>query len=87
MTRHLFILALLAVCMARGDVRPPSRDMDLYLLIGQSNMAGRGVLTETNRVGTVLRKLPVVKVRYFFPVNNDFALCRNVHTSQHIQHS
>ena len=25
-------------------------DMDLYLLIAQSNMAGRGVLTDANRV-------------------------------------
>ena len=50
MARHLFVLAVLSVCMARADVKPPSRDMDLYLLIGQSNMAGRGVLTEANRV-------------------------------------
>lgn len=27
-------------------------DMDLYLLIGQSNMAGRGVLTDSNRVSS-----------------------------------
>ena len=34
------------------DAKLQCRDMDLYLLIGQSNMAGRGVLKKTNRVGT-----------------------------------
>ena len=41
-----FMVAMVAAalaCCAQGD-------MDLYLLIGQSNMAGRGVLTDTNRV-------------------------------------
>ena len=36
------IAALLACTAARG--------MDLYLLVGQSNMAGRGVLTDSNRI-------------------------------------
>ena len=36
-------IAAALACDARGD-------MDLYLLIGQSNMAGRGVLTDSNRV-------------------------------------
>ena len=46
------VFAVLGVCMARADARPSTRDMDLYLLIGQSNMAGRGALTEANRVST-----------------------------------
>ena len=29
-----------------------TEDLDLYLLIGQSNMAGRGKLTAENRVGS-----------------------------------
>ena len=37
------VIAAALACDAQGD-------MDLYLLIGQSNMAGRGVLTDSNRV-------------------------------------
>ena len=36
-------VAAVLACGAQGE-------MDLYLLIGQSNMAGRGVLTDSNRV-------------------------------------
>ena len=36
-------IAATLACDAQGN-------MDLYLLIGQSNMAGRGVLTDSNRV-------------------------------------
>ena len=39
------VIAAALACDAQGD-------MDLYLLIGQSNMAGRGVLTDSNRVST-----------------------------------
>ena len=38
-------IAATLACDAQGN-------MDLYLLIGQSNMAGRGVLTDSNRVST-----------------------------------
>ena len=47
----IFVIAMLSVCMAHAAARPPCREMDLYLLIGQSNMAGRGTLTESNRIG------------------------------------
>lgn len=51
-TRLSFLVAaILTMCMAQGAARPPCREMDLYLLIGQSNMAGRGALTESNRIG------------------------------------
>ena len=41
-----FMAAAIAATLACGA----QGDMDLYLLIGQSNMAGRGVLTDSNRV-------------------------------------
>ena len=41
---------LLLVFMAMGStVNGPGKEMDLYLLIGQSNMAGRGEITEELR--------------------------------------
>jgi hypothetical protein len=36
------VLSLLAAATARTEAPPPSRTMKLFLLIGQSNMAGRG---------------------------------------------
>ena len=38
--------------VACPEAKQHCRDMDLYLLIGQSNMAGRGVLKNASRVGT-----------------------------------
>jgi len=43
-----FMAAAIAAALACGA----QGNMDLYLLIGQSNMAGRGVLTDSNRVST-----------------------------------
>ena len=42
----VFMAATIAVALTCGA----QGNMDLYLLIGQSNMAGRGVLTDSNRV-------------------------------------
>lgn len=43
-------MTLLAALAASTLPPAEGKDMDLYLLIGQSNMAGRGVLTDANRV-------------------------------------
>ena len=42
----VFMAAAIAAALACGA----QGNMDLYLLIGQSNMAGRGVLTDSNRI-------------------------------------
>ena len=42
----VFMVAAIAAALACGA----QGNMDLYLLIGQSNMAGRGVLTDSNRI-------------------------------------
>jgi hypothetical protein len=39
---------MMAFCVANTCIA--AEGMDLYLLVGQSNMAGRGVLTDSNRV-------------------------------------
>ncbi len=45
------LLLFLPFAAAAGNASPPAKEsFDLYLLIGQSNMAGRGYLTPTNRV-------------------------------------
>ena len=46
--RTLLIIMMVAFCAAKSFAAAES--MDLYLLVGQSNMAGRGVLTDSNRV-------------------------------------
>ena len=43
-------LGVMAAAIVAALARGAQGDMDLYLLIGQSNMAGRGVLTDSNRV-------------------------------------
>ena len=43
-------LGFMAAAIAAALACDAQGDMDLYLLIGQSNMAGRGVLTDSNRV-------------------------------------
>ena len=43
-------LGIMAAAIAAALACDAQGDMDLYLLIGQSNMAGRGVLTDSNRV-------------------------------------
>lgn len=45
-----FIAGLIALCAT--ELFSQSSDLDLYLLIGQSNMAGRGELTPTNRINS-----------------------------------
>ena len=46
------VLGFAAVVAAALLSAAAAGDMDLYLLIGQSNMAGRGVLTDSNRVSS-----------------------------------
>lgn len=46
--RTLLIIMMAAFCAA--NTCAAAEGMDLYLLVGQSNMAGRGVLTDSNRV-------------------------------------
>lgn len=46
--RTLLIIMMAAFCAA--NTCAAVEGMDLYLLVGQSNMAGRGVLTDSNRV-------------------------------------
>ena len=43
-------LGFMAAAIAAALACDAQGNMDLYLLIGQSNMAGRGVLTDSNRV-------------------------------------
>ncbi len=44
---------LISVTVSAAEVSLPAKDkLHLYLLIGQSNMAGRGVLTEENKLST-----------------------------------
>ena len=45
-----FVAFGFAVAVATSLACVAAEDMDLYLLVGQSNMAGRGVLTDSNRV-------------------------------------
>ena len=45
-----FVSFCFAVAVATSFACVAAEDMDLYLLVGQSNMAGRGVLTDSNRV-------------------------------------
>ena len=47
MVRCLTIVAALATLMSRGEV-----PQDVYLLIGQSNMAGRGKMADAPRIAT-----------------------------------
>ena len=49
MTKHVFAAGLIALAAAQAFT-DESKGMDLYLLVGQSNMAGRGALTPENRV-------------------------------------
>jgi hypothetical protein len=46
--KTLLIVIMAAFCAANACAA--TEGMDLYLLVGQSNMAGRGVLTDSNRV-------------------------------------
>ena len=46
--RTLLIIMMAAFCAV--NTCAAAEGMDLYLLVGQSNMAGRGVLTDSNRV-------------------------------------
>ena len=46
--KTLLIVIMMAFCAANACAA--AEGMDLYLLVGQSNMAGRGVLTDSNRI-------------------------------------
>ena len=50
MMRNLVAILILIVGLIPTCSFAAKNDMDLYLLIGQSNMAGRGVLTAANRI-------------------------------------
>jgi len=52
MSRRLFFLALLLLGragLAAAPALPPKENFHLFLLVGQSNMAGRGVLTPADK--------------------------------------
>lgn len=44
--RFCLLLSLSCLCLFSSAQQKPNPDFDLYILIGQSNMAGRGVITD-----------------------------------------
>lgn len=47
--KHPIFLIILVLFSAAAHAQTAPRDLDLYLLIGQSNMAGRGVIEEQDK--------------------------------------
>ena len=50
--KRIFLASVFTTIVLTVYSSQDAKDLDLYLLIGQSNMAGRGKLTAENRVGS-----------------------------------